>query len=297
MIELRGVIPPLVTPVGADGGLDEGTLKRLVDRAIEAGVAGLFVAGSSGEGPWLSGATLRKLVSCAKEYANERVPLLVGVLEPSTERVLSLADDVVSAGADALVIATPYYFTCDERTQAHHFERIADASPVPIVLYNIPQMTHNPVSAATVEKVMGHPNIIGLKDSEGDLAKFQDFLELSRGDKTFRTLQGSETQAAAALKLGADGLVPGLGNIVPGHFTAMYRASERGAHDACERLQADIDKLWQLHTHGYWLSCLKYASSIVGGGTGQTLGRPSLPDDARTAIEKLVTQVSAPISA
>lgn len=143
-----------------------------------------------------------------------------------------------------------------------------EATRLPVLLYNIPQATHRTLSPETVETLARDRRVLGIKDSAGDLDALQRFLAIRRGQPTFRVLQGSEHLAAASLLQGADGLVPGLGNVAPALFVALRDAARRGDAAACARLQEKIEDLATLHEHGHWLPALKAACALLGIGTG-----------------------------
>jgi 4-hydroxy-tetrahydrodipicolinate synthase len=145
--------------------------------------------------------------------------------------------------------------------------------PLPVLLYNIPQATHNPLAPGTVARLAQESRILGIKDSAGDFEAFQGFVAIKKGRADFRVLQGNEHFASASLLQGADGLVPGMANFAPALFVSLIRAAAEGDAAACARLQEEITDLCSLHTHGHWLPALKAACALVGLGNGM----PSLP--------------------
>lgn len=296
-LNLSGVIPPMIAPLTADGAVDEAGVDRLVDYLLASGCSGLFILGSSGEGPWLSAAQRETLIRRTVRAAAGRVPVLVGALEPGIERTLEALSIIEAQGADAVVLASPYYFGADADAQLQHFEQVAAASRLPIVLYNIPQMTHNPIAVATVRTLLERcDNIIAIKDSAGNMDDFEGFLRLREQRPDFRVFQGAEKLAARAMLAGADGLVPGLGNIAPRWFVEIYEAGRAGRESDAVAAQERIEQLWSIHTHDYWLVCLKYAASLLGFGSGATCGHPShLTEEDKAAIQARVATVT-PVS-
>ena len=292
-MRLKGVIPPVITPLNTERQLDFAALARLCDAVITAGASGIFVLGSSGEGPWLTPREQQAVIGAAVGAAAKRVPVLAGILEPSTPRSLEALQWAQDAGADLVVATTPYYFVAEDAVQLRHFEAIIQASKVPVMLYNIPQMTHNPLRPATVRTLLTSSSVAGIKDSAGDLPTFLSFLELKTLHPDFAVFQGAERQAAAALRAGADGLVPGLGNLVPELFVAMLREAGSDNHQESERIQAQINQLWTLHQQGYFLECLKYALSLLGFGAGTTRAHGNLDAAAKEVIDKIVHAFSA----
>ena len=279
----------MITPLTTTGAVDEASVERLVHYMVENGVSGLFVMGTSGEGPWLDTTQRTTLIRATVQAVAGRVPVLAGALEPSTPRTLEVIKQIQDLGADAIVIAAPYYLAADESVQREHIDTIARTATLPLVLYNIPQMTHNVISVETVRQSMKYDNIIGIKDSTGDWDHFLALLDLRQERSGFRVFQGAEKLSARSILAGADGLVPGMGNLIP----ATMRQITELAHDENQimALQDRADRLWALHTHGYWLPCLKYAASLLGFGSGRCVGRSEpLPVPDQQAILQLVKQ-------
>jgi 4-hydroxy-tetrahydrodipicolinate synthase len=265
---LQGVVPPLITPLCDDGSLDEAALAALIEHVLAAGCSGLFVLGGCGEGAWLTSAQRAAVVRAAVRAAAGRVPVLAGVLLPGTAPACEAARQAADEGAHALVVSSPYYYAVDAAAQRRHVEAILAATALPVLLYNIPQATGHVLAPETVAALAGEPRVLGIKDSAGDLATFQQLLAIRQRRPTFRVLQGSERLMAACLLLGADGLVPGLANVAPGLFVALRRAAAAGDVAACVRLQEEIADLWTLHHQGHWLAALKAACAVIGLGTG-----------------------------
>ena len=289
-MKLSGVIPPMITPLNASGQVDQGGVERLVNHLITHGVAGIFVMGSSGEGPWLNRDQRQQLLRYTIDSAKGKVPILAGALEPGIGSTLDAVHLIADCGADAVVIASPYYFEADADAQIHHIQCVADASPLPIVLYNIPPMTHNPLVAETVAQILDMKNIIGIKDSAGDWGNFEALVKLKATRPDFYIWQGAEKLSAQSIIAGADGIVAGLANLVPDKFVDIVKNAQNQtiAHD----IQDTIDQLWELHTHGFWLACLKYAGSLCGFGDGSlSIPTIALPDDAKNNVRLIVEAV------
>ncbi len=284
-LELKGVIPPIITPLDASGAVDEDAVARLIDFQLHSGVSGIFIMGSSGEGPWLDSAQREALLRASVRAIDGRAPLLAGVLEPVASRVIERLPQLQDMGADAAVVATPYYFQADEAVQRAHFDAIAAATPLPLVLYNIPQMTHNPLTPATVRHAMQHETVVGIKDSGGDWQVFSDLLALHEQRPDFQVLQGAEHQSARAMRAGADGLVPGIANLIPAPFCRLVGDP---LDEAMQQLAIDLGAMRE---HGHFMSTLKYAMSLCGFGSGRCVSRPEeFSSNARTDIKRLVAK-------
>ena len=290
-LNLRGIIPPMLTPLTEQRQVDIKALQRLIDHIISGGADGLFIMGTSGEGSWLAEAQCRTLVRETVLATRRRVPVLVGLLQPSTPRVLDMLTWVQASGVDAVVITTPFYYIADAAAQEAHIRAVAQASALPVVLYNIPSKTHNPLQLQVIEKVIEEPNIIAFKDSSTDFDYFLSALEICHARPGFRVFQGSERQSLDALRHHADGIVSGLSNLVPDVFVQLMNLVESDQLAQAEALQARITALWELHTHVFWLTALKYAASWLGLCSSFTVGHHTpLDAQARAAIEQIVKQ-------
>lgn len=223
----RGVIPPLVTPLSARDRLDEAGLERLLEHVLAGGVAGVFLLGTTGEAPSLSGRLRRELVSRACAQVAGRVPVLVGVTDPSLDESLELARSAAAAGAAAIVAAPPYYYDLTQAELTDYYKQLADESPLPLVLYDMPSCTGISIAYETVERLLDHPNIIGLKDSSGDMRNFQRLLHLTR-DRDFPLYVGPEELTAQAVLWGAAGGVNGGANLRPRLFTDLIAVAAQG---------------------------------------------------------------------
>ncbi len=288
-IRLGGIVPPLLTPLQADGALDLRALERLANWLIDAGAGGLFVLGSSGEGPWLTPDDRAHVIRSVVHVTAGRVPVLAGVLEPGTARVIEAVAQAEELGVDAVVVTTPYYFGADADAQTDHFAAVAGASQLPVILYNIPSMTHALLAPSTVRSLLDVANVVGIKDSAGDAAAFAELIELKALRPGFCVMQGAERQALSALRAGADGVVPGLGNLAPELFVEMAACVAAGSYERAEHLQGEVTALWELHAHGFWLECLKYAAGQLGFGSGVPYDRRArLDESGKIAIRRIL---------
>jgi 4-hydroxy-tetrahydrodipicolinate synthase len=157
-------------------------------------------------------------------------------------------------------------------------------------------MTHHPFDAATVRDLAALDNVVAIKDSAGEWSAFEGLLGVRAGHPGFRVLQGAEPLAARSLLAGADGLIPGLGNLVPDLFASLVASARAGDAETASAVQARIDALWALHARGYWLICLKYAASLLGFGSGAAVGRSQgLAPPAKAAIERLMEPYAAAV--
>ncbi len=236
-----GVIPPTITAIDADERLDRAGMARLVEFQIDGGVDGIFVLGTNGEGPCLRDAVRQDVCEVAVEAARGRVPVIAGVLQPSTARIIEDVKLLEKTGIEAVVVTTPYYFGgYNDDELVNHYRRVADATDLPVLVYNIPQNTKVPVSAGTLFKIAEDPRIAGVKDSSGNWAEVQRMI-LERPREDFTILQGNQQMAAISLVLGADGLVPGFANVHPRLLSDLYAAVQKGALTEAFAIQKQVD--------------------------------------------------------
>lgn len=268
----------MITPLNPERRVDEAAVAGLVNYLIQGGVDGIFVLGSSGEGPLLTRSERRRLLQYTADAVAGRVPILAGALEPSVDRAVEAACDAEEMGASVVVLTTPYYVVSDQSMHVRFVEAILERTSLPVMLYNIPSATGHRFEPETVAYLAQNPRIVGLKDSSGDLASVQEILRLTR-DLDFSVFQGAERLCALSLLAGVDGLVPGLGNVAPALFKQLLLAARRGDAAEAFRCQDQVERLWHLHVPGHWLVNLKTAVAELGFGSGLAVD-PLLPAEA-----------------
>ncbi|MFM7867338.1 MAG: dihydrodipicolinate synthase family protein, partial [Planctomycetaceae bacterium] len=173
MISFSGVIPPIVTPLTAHDQLDPQAVDRIVQHLIDGKVSGIFALGTTGEGPSLNYRVRYEMVERTCEAAHDEVPVLVGVTDTSFAESLALAEHARSSGAAAIVAAAPFSFDASQQALQDWFTRLADESPLPLMLYNMPSCVGTTLSIDLVAALASHPNVAGIKDSGGDLRYFR----------------------------------------------------------------------------------------------------------------------------
>ncbi len=277
-MRINGVIVPLLTPLAANETVDEEGLGKLIEHVIEGGVAAVFLLGSTGEAPALSTRQKERLVRAAAAQIAGRVPLLVGVIEPGTGLAVEQARTYVRAGADALVPTAPFYYNYSQPELALHFKAIAAAATVPVYVYNIPPLVKVSLSANLVQQLAHTSGIQGIKDSDGKLDLFQQYLTVRDKFPGFQVWQGSEAVAALSVVRGADGVVLGLANVAPRLATDLYNAAASGDLASAWALQDRLMKLFTIQRHKSFLSGLKTAAHLLGL-CGATISRPFEPLD------------------
>ncbi|MFJ4684804.1 dihydrodipicolinate synthase family protein [Streptomyces sp. NPDC091377] len=240
---LTGVVPPVCTPLTPAGEVDVASLLRLVDHLVEGGVHGLFVLGSTSEAAYLTDRQRRLVVETVAGRAGGSLPVLAGVIDMTTPRVLDHAVTAAEAGADAVVATAPFYTRTHPAETARHYRLLAERSPVPVVAYDLPRSVHSKLSPRLVLDLAADGTLAGLKDSSGDLGGFREVVLGARAVPGFSVLTGSEVVMDAALALGADGAVPGLANVDPHGYVRLYRLCRA---DDPERARAEQERLCAL---------------------------------------------------
>jgi 4-hydroxy-tetrahydrodipicolinate synthase len=283
---LFGIIPPLLTPTDQRENVDEPVLRRFVDALIAAGVNGLFVGGSAGEGPLLVEREWIRLAEIVFDQARGRLPLLMGVQDCSTRKVLDKIRRARDIGYRFCVVTPTYYVPC--RTVGEQMRLFAAcheaAAPMELVAYNIPQLTASTVEVDTFCELARRGWIRYCKESSGDL----DFVRalIARGsDVGLQVLMGDERNAAAGLRAGARGLVNLCINIEPATYLALFAAVKKGQSDEADRWQARINQVVDqvaLATPCF-IAGPKYVLARRGFGLGRPLspGEPVGPEAAR----------------
>ncbi|MFC1597184.1 dihydrodipicolinate synthase family protein [Planctomycetota bacterium] len=253
---LRGIVPPMLTPITDRDTLDVPGLERLVEHILEGGPAGLFILGTTGEGPSLSYRMRHELIDRVAEQVAGRVPLLVGITDTAFVESVEVADYAADAGAQAVVLALPPYFPTGQRDLARYVEQIAAELPLPVFLYNMPSHTKLTFEPETVARLMELPNVVGLKDSSANMIYFHRLRELAADRPDFSLLIGPEELLAEALLLGAHGGVSGGANLAPRLYVNLYRA-------ATDR---DLDRVAELHARVMRISGAIYTVDRHGSG-------------------------------
>ncbi|WP_248904358.1 dihydrodipicolinate synthase family protein [Halocatena marina] len=210
--------------------IDVSTLERFTDSLVEAGVHGLFPGGSIGEFSSLTPDQNHTVIETVASVVGDRTCVFAGCGDTSVDAVVENTRTAAETNADVAVIVTPYYLSTTQMGLEEFFTNVAECSPLPIVLYNIPPLTGNAIEIETVISLADHPNIVGLKDTSGDLTYHHQVNEQTNA--AFSVFQGATELAAASLELGADGIIAGPANIFPNLLARLYNAHAAGDNDA-----------------------------------------------------------------
>jgi 4-hydroxy-tetrahydrodipicolinate synthase len=238
----KGSIPALVTPMRDDGAIDFAAWDALLDFHLREGTDGVVVGGTTGESPVLEVSELEELVRRAKARVGGRIPVIAGSGTNGTARSIALSKAAEAAGADALLVVTPYYNKPTQEGLFRHFTAVADAVSVPLILYNVPGRTACDMQADTVARLSRHPRIAGVKEATGDIGRGEAILRLSRPG--FVLLSGDDPSAAELIRRGAQGVISVTANVAARAMHELCAAGLAGRHDEAAVLN---ERLVPLH--------------------------------------------------
>ena len=263
-VSLNGVFPPIPTPFDAEGEVALPALVENLERWNGYDLAGYVVMGSNGEAVYLTEREKLRVWETARQAIPPDKLMIAGTGCESTRQTVALTRQAAQAGADAALVVTPHYFGSKMTPSGlvHHYEAVADASPIPVVLYNVPKFTHVDMDAGTIARAARHPNVIGVKDSGGNVAKLADVVRLTGPD--FQVLAGSASFFFAGLALGAVGGVLALANVAPQQAIDIQRLFEAGRWDEAAELQRRMIPVNAAVTARFGIAGLKTALDILG---------------------------------
>lgn len=267
MIELKGIITAMVTPFTETGEINQVSTKQLVNRLIDKGVSGLFILGTNGEFHVMTRTEKLAFAELVIKETAGRVPVYVGTGGNSTSEVISLSNEMANLGADALSVISPYFVGLSEAEVTQHYLKIADKVKVPIILYNIPKNTGINISPETVSQLAQHPNVIGMKDSSGDLENLESYIKVTK-DQTFDVLVGSDSLILKALTVGATGAVAATSNVLTTNDIAIYDNWKNGNLAEAQKMQDSIEEFRRILKLGTLPSVLKASITQLGIDVG-----------------------------
>ena len=262
-MQLKGVFPAMATPLTPEETIDTTALRKLVHYLIDGGIHGIVALGSTGEFPAMTESMRRIVMETTLAEAGGKLPVLIGCGEPGTQRTIEQVKFASRAKADAVLVAVPYYFNMDQAAVIRHYQMVADASELPVILYNFPQMTKTTFAADTVAKLAQHPNIIGIKDSSGDFFGMQRFLDVTAGED-FAVMSGNSALGLSAYELGAKGGIYAGCSLFPRQCAAVYEAFCRGDRDAAIAMQKKVSLIPMMGGFGPNAAVVKFGLSKLG---------------------------------
>lgn len=267
-MRLHGIIPPVVTPMTADQELDLPALRALIDHQLGHGVHGIFVLGTTGEFYALDDAEKQAVVAAAVAHCRGRTPVYVGTGAESTREVLRLTKMAEREGADGVSVITPYFLKPTQAELVDHFRRVAESTKLAVVLYNNPATCGGvSIDPDTCAKLAVVGNVVGVKDSSGDLQNTIEILRATAGE-SFSVLNGRDTLIFSALQMGAAGAIPASCNIAPELCVGIYTAFTHGDAAAAQALQARLHGVRMAMTLGTGNGAVKEAMALLGRPAG-----------------------------
>lgn len=263
-LSLQGVIPPTITVFDEDEEVDyEGTAAH-ARYVVDGGAHGVFPLGTNGEFPLLTGEERKGVVEAVTEEIEE-VPVIAGVGAPSTHETVDHAEHAASAGADGLVVVTPYYFPLDHDAALDHYRQVAEAVDLPIYIYHIPSKTGNALSLDTLDALAEIDGIAGVKDSSKDVPWLAQAID-SHPELTF--LAGSDSLLFPGLEIGCSGMVSAVANVYPDLVVDLYESYDAGEEDRARELQSDVYDVRDAIKYGSYMAGVKTALPHVGFEAG-----------------------------
>ncbi len=266
---LKGIVPPMITPLNDIDTLDVDGLERLIEHILSGGVSGIFILGTTGEFSSLSYRLRYELIERVCKQVAGRVQVLVGITDTSMVESLNIANKAAGSGADAVVSAPPYYFAAGQPELIEYYEKLLKRLPLPLYLYNMPTHTKIVLEPLTVKKIAENKNVLGLKDSSGNAVYFRLLQYALKENNDFSLFVGPEELTAELVLMGADGGVNGGANMFPSLYIELYHAAVNRDFEKISILQ---DKVLQISSgiytvgrHGSsYMKGLKCALSVMG---------------------------------
>ena len=290
MKRFAGIFTPIATPFHADDTLDEQGLRSNVARWMTSSLRGLVVLGSNGEAAQLEESEADRIVEIVRDGVPSGRPLIAGTGRESTKATIAASKRAAAAGVDAVLVRTPSFFKPQMTTEVfvRHYTDVAEASPVPVLLYNVSVYTGVNLLPEAVERLAVHPNIVGIKESGGDIAQIAEFV--SRTPDDFTVLAGSATTLVHALGAGCDGAILALAALVPDACLEMVTLVREGRLEEARALQRRLLPLARSVGGTYGVAGLKAALQLLGYAAGPP--RPPLRPAAPPTVDIINRQLS-----
>ncbi|AKL94608.1 dihydrodipicolinate synthase DapA [Clostridium aceticum] len=266
--DLKGVMPPIVTPVDAQENVDEQGLKNVIDYVLDGGVHGVFVLGSNGEFYALDFENQKKAVEITVNHVNGRVPVFAGASAITTKECIKLAQMAEEAGADALTVLTPMFIKPNEKELYNHFEAIAKSTKLPVLLYNNPDKTTNNISVSLLEKLAKIDNIVGIKNTSFDFAQTIEYIRVTKDIPNFKVLSGSDYLIYGTLAYGGAGCVAGTANVAPKLVVEIYDKYMAGDYEGAMEAQYKLIPLRNAYSYGSFPVVMKDCMNLIGVKVG-----------------------------
>ena len=287
----RGVVVPMVTPIAPDGLVDIPAARRIIEHLLDGGVDGVFVLGTTGEGASVPRSEALRLVELTAQQVRGRALVFSGLYENCLLEAVNTGNQYLRAGADVLVLLPSFYFTLQPSETLSSIASVLDRLAGPVFLYNIPAISHCSIPLDIVEQLLGHPRLVGMKDSENDALRLGQLVTRLSKRPDFSVFIGVGAHMAKMLSLGADGIVPSVGNLVPEVCVELADAIRQGDSSRAvlleERMMATANLYQRGRSLGGSLAALKAAMNSLGL-CGPDVLPPllTLPDDERKRVRQ-----------
>ncbi|MBQ9419105.1 MAG: 4-hydroxy-tetrahydrodipicolinate synthase [Synergistaceae bacterium] len=269
-VEIKGIIPPILTPMNDDESINEAELRNHVNRMINAGVSGVFAFGTNGEAYALSHKEKVQVLKVVVDETKKRVPVYAGTGCVTTKETITLSKEAEEIGADVLSVIVPYFAAASQDELYDHYKAVAESVSIPVVLYNIPARTGNALAPATVARLAKDvPNILGAKDSSGNFDNMKQYIELTTDiGKDFSVLSGNDSLILPALLFGGKGGIAGCANVFPRTMVEIYEAFTAGDIERAKKVQDSIRIFRNCFKYGNPNTLVKLAAGLLGNPVG-----------------------------
>ena len=295
-VEIKGIIPPILTPMNDDESINEAELRHQVNRMIDAGVSGIFAFGTNGEAYALSHKEKVQILNVVVDETKKRVPVYAGTGCITTKETITLSKEAEEIGADILSVIVPYFAAASQDELYDHYKAVAESVKLPVVLYNIPARTGNALAPATVARLAKDiPNIMGAKDSSGNFDNMKQYIELTQDiGKDFSVLSGNDSLILPALMFGGKGGIAGCANVFPHTMVEIYKAFKAGDIERAKKVQDSIRIFRNCFKYGNPNTLVKIAAGLLGDPVGPCR-RPfsKITPEGMEALKKTLEQCKA----
>lgn len=287
-VELKGIIPPIITPMHEDESVNYEELRNQVKRLTDGGVHGLFPFGTNGEGYILTGDEKRKILETVLDEVNGRIPVYAGTGCISTKETIEMSQMAEALGADVLSVITPSFAQASQDELYEHYKKVAEAVRLPIVLYNIPARTGISLSPATVGKLAKIENIVAAKDSSGNFNNILEYISAAKGED-FTVLSGNDALIIWTLLAGGSGGIAGCANVFPRTMASIYDLYMAGELTKAKEANESIRAFRECFKYGNPNTIVKTAVELLGYPVGKCRAPFSgVPTDGLDAIRKVL---------
>jgi len=292
MKEIKGIIPPIITPMNEDESINVPVLRRQVDRQIENGVHAIFCFGTNGEGYILNKEEKKLVLEAVVEQADGRVPVYAGTGCVGTKETIEQSRMARDVGADVLSIITPSFAAASQNELYEHYSAVAKAVDMPIVLYNIPARTGNAILPVTVGRLAREfDNIVGAKDSSGNFDNILQYIEQTRENGSFAVLSGNDSLILWTLMAGGTGGIAGCANVYPRTMASIYNCFLAGDIAGARRYQDSIRSFRACFKYGNPNTVVKTAVNLLGYDVGKCRAPfNQLPEEGIAALKKVLKE-------